>query len=71
MSTKLVVAESVMIGGQQKRVRKIMMFKKSWIEYYYLDPMRSISEGSRRALPSSQPPPARRSQQRDGSCAIQ
>ena len=70
VSTKLVVAESILIGGQQKRVHTIMMFKKSWIEYYYLDPMRSIVEGSRRSLPSSQPPPARRSQQRDDSCAI-
>ena len=70
VSTKLVVAESVMIGGQQKRVRKIMMFKKSWIENNYLEPMRSIVEGSRRSLPSSQPPPARHSQQRDDSCAI-
>ena len=70
VTTKLVVAESVMIGGQQRRVRKIMMFKKSWIENNYLEPMRSIVEGSRRSLPSSQPPPARRSQQRDDSCAI-
>ena len=69
VSTKLIVAESLLIGGQQKRVRKIMMFKKSWIEKYYLDPMRSISEGSRRALPSSQPPPARRPGRRD-SCTI-
>ena len=62
VSTKLVVAESILIGGQQKRVHTIMMFKKSWIENNYLDPMRSIVEGSSRALPSSQPPPARRSQ---------
>ena len=62
VSTKLVVAESLLIGGQQKRVHKIMMFKMSWIENNYIEPMRSIVEGNSRALPSSQPPPARRSQ---------
>ena len=62
VSTKLVVAESILIGGQQKRVHTIMMFKMSWIENNYIEPIRSIVEGSSRALPSSQPPPARRSQ---------
>lgn len=59
VSTKLVVAESLLVGGQQKKVQKIMMFKKSWIESYYLNPLRSFERGQRRALPS--PPPRQRS----------
>lgn len=51
VSTKLVVAQSLLIGGQQQRVQKIMMFKKSWIERYYLDPLLSF-ERAQRALPS-------------------
>ena len=70
VSTRLVVAESLLIGGQQKKVHKIMMFKKNWIERFYLAPLRSFTEGSRRALPSPRrpsPPPQRRG---DGSCTI-
>ena len=39
VNTRLVVAESVIIGGQQRRVQKIMMFKTSWIETYYINPL--------------------------------
>lgn len=70
VSTRLVVAESLLVGGQQKKVRKIMMFKKSWMDNYYLNPLRSISsagEDNRRALPS---PPRRRARERSGSCVI-
>ena len=74
VSTRLVVAESILVGGQQRRVRKIMMFKKSWIENNYIQPMLSLTGGSRRALPSprrpSPPPQPRRSRERDGSCTI-
>lgn len=69
VSTRLVVAESLLVGGQQKKVRSIMMFKKSWIENNYLNPLRSISSGedNRRALPS---PPRRRAPERSDSCVI-
>ena len=66
VSTRLVVADSLLIGGQQKRVKKIMMFKKSWIENYFLDPLRSFERRSRPALP----PPPRRQQRNDSSCVI-
>ena len=51
VSTKLVVAEFLLIGGQQKRVQQIMMFKKSWIERNYIDPLLSV-ERDRRPAPS-------------------
>jgi hypothetical protein len=61
-----------MVGGQQKRVRKIMKFKKAWIENNYINPLRAIERGetSRPALPSPprpRPPPPRRN---NDSCTI-
>jgi hypothetical protein len=64
VSTKLVVAESLLIGGQQKRVQKIMMFKKAWIEKFYLNPLRSF-QSRQRAIRS---PPRR--QRSNDSCII-
>ena len=67
VSTRVVVSQSLFIGGQQKKVHKILMFKKAWIENNYFDPIRSIQRGqrssSRPALPS--PPP-----QRNNTCTI-
>ena len=72
ISTKLVVAESLLIGGQQKKVQSIMMFKKRWIENNYINPLMSIERGSssRRALPSSRPPPRRQESSSGSSCTI-
>ncbi len=46
VSTKLLVSESLLIGGQRKRVQKIMMFRKEWIERYYLKPLKSFVQSS-------------------------
>ena len=74
VSTRLVVAESLLIGGQQKKVQSIMMFKKSWIEYYYINPITSIVDeqesSNRRALPSSQPPPGQQESSWYSYCTI-
>ena len=60
VSTRMVVTDSLMVGGQRKRVRKIMMFKKSWLERNYLEPMKEYAErGSRRR--AIQAPPRRQS----------
>ena len=69
VSTRVLVSESLMVGGQQKKVRKIMKFKKAWIERYYIDPLRAIERGQRPALPS---PPRRRPppQRSNDSCTI-
>lgn len=63
--TQLVVAESVIVGGQQRRVRKIMMFKKIWLETYYLKPLKAITSAPRRIQSPPRPPPQRRD-----SCTI-
>ena len=59
VNTKLIIAESLLIGGQQRRVQSIMMFKKRWIENSYVDPLMTYKRGNTLALPStsSQPPP--------------
>ena len=62
VKTDLLVTDSLVVGGQRKRILKIMTFKKSWMENYFIEPLRSI-ERSRR------PPPPRRAP-RDDSCTI-
>ena len=56
IKTRLVVSESILIGGQQKRVQKIMMFNELWMEIFYIDPIRSFESRHRPALPSSSAP---------------
>ena len=58
--TSVLVTESLVIGGHRKRILKVMMFQKSWMESYYINPLRSIQRSHRR------PPPRRR----DDSCTI-
>ena len=60
VKTDLLVTESLVIGGHRKRILKVMMFQKSWMESYYINPLRSIERSHRR------PPPRRR----DDSCTI-
>ena len=58
VSTKVLVSQSLLVGGQQKKVRKIMKFKKSWIEKYYINPLRSIERRQRPAATSYSSRPA-------------
>ena len=58
VSTKVLVSQSLLVGGQQKKVRKIMKFKKSWIEKYYINPLRSIERRQRPAATSYSTRPA-------------
>ena len=64
VKTDLVVTEHLLIGGQRKQIRKIMKFKKVWIERYYLEPLQEIQRSSR---PQLRAPPPRQS---DDSCTI-
>ena len=38
----LAVADNVLIGGERKRVAKIMLFKRSWLENNFISPLRSF-----------------------------
>jgi len=60
--TRLVVTEALMIGGQEKKIHKIMMFKKCWVEKNYLGPLKKIVEQNQRQI---RPPP-----RRNDSCII-
>ena len=64
VKTDLVVTEHLLIGGQRKQIRKIMKFKKVWIERNYLEPLQEIQRSSR---PQLRAPPPRQS---DDSCTI-
>ena len=58
VSTRVLVSQSLLVGGQQRKVRKIMKFKKSWIEKYYINPLRSIERRQRPAATSYSSRPA-------------
>ena len=64
VSTNLLVSESLLVGGQHMRVQKIMMFKKCWIESYYLNPL--LSYQGQRQRPAIRSTPRRNS----SSCII-
>ena len=38
----LAVTDNVLIGGERKRVAKIMFFRRSWLEDNYISPLRSF-----------------------------
>ena len=61
VSTNLVVSESILIGGQRRKVQTIMMFQKSWMETYFIEPLRSIDRSR------SRPPPRAK---KDDDCII-
>ena len=64
--TDVLVADTLLIGGQRKKIQKIMLFKKSWMEDYYIEPMQSIQRSSQ-PPPRALPPPPR---QDDSFCTI-
>ena len=62
VSHMLAVANNIVIGGERKRVGKIMFFQRSWMETYYLTPIRSFQDRLQRmarGLPGRAPTPRR------------
>ena len=76
VSTTMVVASSIMVGGRECRVRKIMAFKDTWLVNNYINPILQliamVQRPQQRALPSSTraaSAPARRNNERS-SCIM-
>ena len=64
VQTDLVVTDHLLVAGQRRQIRKVIKFKKVWIENNYLKPLQAIQNSSR---PRLRAPPPRRS---DDSCTI-
>ena len=41
--TNFIASSSVLIGGSQRKVSKIMMYKRCWIQRNYFDPLKRIT----------------------------
>jgi hypothetical protein len=63
ISNRMVVSESIVIGGQSRSVKKIMTFKMSWLRQNYIEPMQALSS----QLQTRQ---AQQRRARDDSCVI-
>ena len=42
VSHMLAVTDNILIGGERKRVAKVMFFQRSWLDKNYLTPLRSF-----------------------------
>ncbi|KAK3088553.1 hypothetical protein FSP39_020507 [Pinctada imbricata] len=65
VQSRMVVASSIVIGGQTKRVNKIMTFKMVWLRRYYLEPMQELAGELERRQEA-----ARRRRRRDDGCVV-
>ena len=80
VSHMLAVADNVVIGGERKRVGKVMFFQRSWMENNYFSPIRSFQDRLQRmarGLPGraptprrALPPPTPRATTTSSSCSI-
>lgn len=63
----LIAVQSVFIAGQTRSVKKIMTFKRSWLQRNYFEPMRNLAY---RFSPQGQREEAMRRAIMSGSCTI-
>ena len=48
VSHVLAVSDNILIGGERRRVAKVMLFKRAWIDTNYISPIRSFQSRLRR-----------------------
>ena len=65
--SQLLIVQSVLIGGQQRKVKKIMAYKQSWLQNNYLQPMQQLLF---RFSPEGQRQEAARRQAISQACSI-
>jgi hypothetical protein len=53
VSNQLIAARSIVIAGRTRRVNKIMAYKMSWMQNYYLEPMQRQAQRFSRSNRSS------------------
>ena len=63
---RMVVSNSIVIGGQTRRVNKIMTFQMIWLRTYYLNPMQALA-GELEARQAAQ---RRQGARRDDGCVV-
>jgi hypothetical protein len=64
---QLLVVQSIISGGQQRRVKKIMAYKQTWMQNNYFQPMRNLAY---RFSPQGQREEAMRRQMLSQACTI-
>ena len=58
VSHMLAVSDNILIGGERKRVAKVMLFQMSWMDKYYITPLKSFEgrlQRMARGLPGRAP----------------
>jgi hypothetical protein len=64
---QLLVVRSIVIGGQQRQVKKIMAYKSAWMQNFYYAPMRALAY---RFSPQGQREEAMRREMISQACTI-
>ncbi|CAF3974130.1 unnamed protein product [Rotaria sp. Silwood1] len=72
---QLMVVPSLVIAGRTRQVNRILAYKQAWLQLYYIDPMKRLTQRFRPQPPpspweSSQPRQPPRQQSSSGTCVI-